>query len=1576
MVEKLIKINNAPVELNESDEIKYTSGSPGVFKIDAYAYDEAGNEGYSSKEIKFIEEGDETGPFIEIISPEPDTKLTMPTKIIGTVSDENLIMYKLEYSVKDENNYTEISRGTEPVKDGVLGIIDPTLMKNGLYDIRLTAEDKSGNMAVVTTTYQIEGGAKIGNFTLSYEDMLIPVAGIPITIIRTYDSRIKNKGDFGVGWTLSLNNIKLSESCEPGKNWEERVSGGIIKKYYLTETKPHIVTITYPNGKVEEFETVLSPYESNLIPIAGSAVTVTVSYKPKKGTYSKLEALTNNECYVLEEGEGVALYSSDSLILYNPDRYKLTEPDGTVYIINQHTGLESITDIYGNTIILNKDGIRHSSGKEVVFDRDSEGRITSITDPMGNKVTYEYDYYGDLVSVTDQEGNTTKFTYNSNHYIISIMDPRGKMPVRNEYDDDGRLIARVDAEGNRIEYSRDIENRQEIVEDRMGNITVYNYDEKGNIIEMVDPMGNKTTFTFDSNNNKLSETDALGNTIYFTYDSENRVTSKTDQLGNKIEYYYNSSGQIESIKEPNGNVIVNTFDDKGNLVCVSDSSGKKTIYNYDNSGNLVSIEDAEGNITRYTYDSNGLKTSETSPSGKVTMYQYDENGNQVAMIVKRTTADGEEEIVTRYAYDKKNRLVKIIDHYGGSFEIGYNEIGKKAYTVDEALNRTEYEYDDMGNLIKIKYADGTEESYSYDANGNKTSFTDRLGRKTVYSYDKLGRLVKTTYPDGAFEAIEYDAVGNIVRKTDERGNSTLYTYDAAGRNISVTDALGNTTLYEYDSKGNVTKVTDANGNITMYEYDMAGRNVKVIYSDGTFITNEYDTNGNKISETDQAGKTTKYEYSPDGNLIKVTDALNNEVSFEYDQLGNLIAQIDANGNITKFEYDKLGRKVKRTLPMVMSESFEYDSTGLLVSYTDFNGNTIKYEYDKNGRLAKKLFPDGTFETYTYTLSGKKSSVTDGTGKTTYEYDLRDRLVKQVNPDGTFISYTYDASGNRTSIETPNSKITYSYDKLNRLETVEDNKGNITKYSYDSVGNRKSVEYPNGSKTEYEYDTLNRLVKLTNKKSTGEIISSYSYDLGPSGNRTKVTEHTGRTVDYVYDDTYKLLSETIKDSSGTKVIEYTYDAFGNRLTKTDDGVTTVYEYDKNNRLTSDGTYTYSYDNNGNTLSKTSATDSETYSYDYENRLVEVKKTSAAETSYVKYLYNANGVKVGMDANGKISKYLVDINRDYSMIIEETDEDGSIIVKYVYGDDLISQEREGAVSYYHYDGTGSTRALTDTDENITDTYDYDAFGNIISKTGTTINEFLFTGEQYDFNTGFYNLRARWYNPYIGRFLSADKYSGTMYDPRTLHKYTYCGNDPVNNIDPSGYAFTLIELSITVVTMETIYISYANMLFHNLIDTANIAACILEPAMAMQHFVLENVAAGHVYPFFGEMYAQGRELERVAYREMIKAWRSNYESFAYSLAFPIKVKIFNALEFDVSKIIKGMVNNELSASDFAPSLAFLEEVKYLEALQDVFVYIADFFDELSPNKYDYYQKPDYIKAASKTLVDVLFDFIDKWL
>ena len=167
--------------------------------------------------------------------------------------------------------------------------------------------------------------------------MVVPVSGIPITVTRTYDSRNKEKGDFGIGWTLSMKDVKLSESSEPFKNWDERVSGVGFPKYYLVETKPHIVTITYPNGKTDEFETVLNPNVRSLLSFIDSGIPVLVSYKPKKGTYSKLEALSDNNVMGLMKVMEKCLYSQ-SLLQYNPDRYKLTTQDGTVYIINQYTG--------------------------------------------------------------------------------------------------------------------------------------------------------------------------------------------------------------------------------------------------------------------------------------------------------------------------------------------------------------------------------------------------------------------------------------------------------------------------------------------------------------------------------------------------------------------------------------------------------------------------------------------------------------------------------------------------------------------------------------------------------------------------------------------------------------------------------------------------------------------------------------------------------------------------------------------------------------------------------------------------------------------------------------------------------------------------------------------------------------------------------------------------------------------------------------------------------------------------------------------------------------------------------------
>ena len=146
-----------------------------------------------------------------------------------------------------------------------------------------------------------------------------------------------------------------------------------------------------------------------------------------------------------------------------------------------------------------------------------------------------------------------------------------------------------------------------------------------------------------------------------------------------------------------------------------------------------------------------------------------------------------------------------------------------------------------------------------------------------------------------------------------------------------------------------------------------------------------------------------------------------------------------------------------------------------------------------------------------------------------------------------------------------------------------------------------------------------------------------------------------------------------------------------------------------------------------------------------------------------------------------------------VIAEFDADGNMLCYYTIGADLISQERNGKTSFYLYDGHGSVRGLVDESGKITDTYNYDAFGNLLDKTGTTVNNYLYCGEQLDSTTGLYYLRARYMNPTTGTFISMDTYQGTIFDPTSLHKYLYANANPVMNVDPSGY-FTLAEVNVS--------------------------------------------------------------------------------------------------------------------------------------------------------------------------------------
>ncbi|MEA3346649.1 MAG: RHS repeat-associated core domain-containing protein [Candidatus Auribacterota bacterium] len=613
--------------------------------------------------------------------------------------------------------------------------------------------------------------------------------------------------------------------------------------------------------------------------------------------------------------------------------------------------------------------------------------------------------------------------------------------------------------------------------------------------------------------------------------------------------------------------------------------------------------------------------------------------------------------------------------------------------------------------------------------------------------------------------------------------------------------------------GSQISMTDAQDRITVFEYDELNRRIKTIFADGTSAAVEYDKLGRKTAEYDQAGKKTEYEYDILGRLLKVIlpspDGISEKLTttYAYDNFGNRISQTDALGRTTSFEYDKLGRMTKKIMPDGTFETCCYNANSNLISKTDANNNEVTFEYDTNNRLVTKIYPDSAQDTFTYYLNGQKKSMNDAHGITTYQYDNRGRLTLVTNPGGKTIAYEYDANSNRTKTITEDKELAYIYDELNRLVSVNEidpdtqESTEIASYKYTDVGSRESVTYANGTKAEYHYDDLNRLTELTNKKiDTDEIISSYIYTLGLSGNRTSVIENDGSEISYTYDNFYRLTKET-RAGTNPYSISYIYDEVGNRLSMTKDAEVTLYDYNINDQLTietaPEGITAYEYDDNGNTIRKTAPEGITDYVYNYNNKLI----TADAGGDVTSYIYSADGNRVSKTDYYGTTNYIVDTNNStgYAQVLEELDTGNNCMVYYTYGDDLISQTQGSLINYYHYDGHGSVRALTNAPAMVTDTYTYDAFGNEIASTGDTPNNYKYCGEQYDPNVGFYYLRARYYDPAVGRFTTTDPYRGSAYDPPSLHKYLYCHGNPVGNIDPSGLrSLTELLATVTIITI----------------------------------------------------------------------------------------------------------------------------------------------------------------------------------
>lgn len=736
-------------------------------------------------------------------------------------------------------------------------------------------------------------------------------------------------------------------------------------------------------------------------------------------------------------------------------------------------------------------------------------------------------------------------------------------------------------------------------------------------------------------------------------------------------------------------------------------------------------------------------------------------------------------------------------------------------------------------------------------------------------YDKLNRLKKKTYSDGTHESYTYDANGNVLTHTSVTGGTTTYAYDCMDRNTSITDDYGNTTQFQYNERSLLTKTIDALGNTFEYVYDVNGNQTKIIYPDETTEKTEYDARNRVTKRTDRNGNTTEYTYDGADNLTSVKDAIGRIYTYEYDETYELTKVTDAKGNATCYEYDADGRLSK------ISDNdgdtvYNYDNLGKLVTVTDAQG-VINYAYDVYGRLSSKTtYNYGTIR-YTYNASDDISSITTNVngadvGTTSYEYDLMNRIVRVVGHDGSVTLYEYDAIGNRTAVKHEGGlTVTYEYDKCSRLvkETIKDTDGYILMYygyTYGNAGEKtKAVEVVRESKddtharvivTSYTYDSLLRL--------TGETISINDNVLFGSDDFDNLLE---------IDNTIGVSGENISDISGVTWSgninnQYAYDAVSNRVSKTttvtgnvcglDDklqtGITT-YTYNNLNQLkTSENggiVTTYTYDINGNLVSEHGGNEDKTYTYNAKNRLVTATVSSGNNVTIESYTYDYEGNRLSKQTNEEDKTYY--LNDTYESLTQaalelKKSDDGKFTVSkyYTRGTELISadilcddicpttsgNEDAGSDSAIHkyknklyiMDGHGSVTALAESQ--ITDTYIYDAYGNLLKQTGTTDNDYLYTGEQYNAATGLYYLRARYMNPETGTFTSMDSYAGTLDNPVSLHKYLYANANPIMYTDPSGY-FSLAECSVVKgiqSTLNSVIVPYFNI--KKIMSWANLA------------------------------------------------------------------------------------------------------------------------------------------------------------
>lgn len=1061
-------------------------------------------------------------------------------------------------------------------------------------------------------------------------------------------------------------------------------------------------------------------------------------------------------------------------------------------------------------------------GQTTSFVYDRMGRVLAETNALGGVTRMTYDASGNRLSTTDALGRSTFTSYDAMNRVQTVRAPRATLtaatPVSSfAYDATGNLIASIDALGRRrwqqfdalgrlisqtnplggfagdpgatIRSEYDAAGRLTAKTDELGRRTETVYDNLGRQIRLLAPdagLGRPTThYGYDAAGNLRFRTDPRGGsagdpnfTTWFFYDGLARPLATVDALGADWSPSAIPDGLPSTVTT---NVTRNVYDNRGRVAASIDALGRQTSYGYDNLSRRISTTTpapqtgAPPSVTLTAYDAMGQTLSVTDPLG----------------------------LVTRYSYDALNRRTLVTDPRGFATQTSFDAVGNTVSITDASGNVTRYGYDRNNRLTSETDPLGNSTSYGYDLVGNKIRETDRLNRVTSYIYDTADRLVEERW-----QASQLAPVSHTIQRIYDRANQLL----GVSETDTVNAAATTTWQFTYDANGKIIKSRMAPGEIMQSPSFSGAPNPagSLTTSDPTLdwdsdgVAERYDGYAINLAVGDQlflTASSTSFDpvlmvQKPNGNLTSAFfddhsgGGTTARVLITADLAGTWIFAVTAKEEQALGNYDL--RIIQDKNAIVSTALLEYDFT-----------------YDKAGNLlsaSEDQAAVATMSAFGKAASGLGVSSTfavDGLNRVTryQQIDAATAAVsKQANvtyrPDGSVSAVTRFAGAGLNAIGTS----TASYDGMGRLTGLTHSPSASASiaygYAYDAASRMISMTTPEGTSS-FGLDASNQLL---NASLTGE---AYTYD--NTGNRRSGGTQTGTGNRLLFDGTYRYAY----DAEGNRTAKYLDTNAGGTLSVGDTDVT-LYGYDQRNRLVAVSHVNTWTNSQAAALGSFAAmgaglpgSDLELrYTYDYADRRIrrsiDADGMAGVGQDSVSFAGYAGDVRT-LEITRPNDKLLVDRTGRIVGFL------GQVVQRNFYGngvDEILAVDQiswNGATpntsTFWtftdHQDsvrdivsGTGANRGQ------VVEHRQYDSFGRIIRRTtapqagaastaGVGIS-FGYAGRPLEARTGLSDNRARWYEPGTGKFINEDP-SG--FKGGDVNLFRYVGNDPLNQVDPSG-------------------------------------------------------------------------------------------------------------------------------------------------------------------------------------------------